>query len=298
MIAFHDATISYGGRPVLEGVSFEMPAGRAAALLGRTGAGKTSLLAAAATALTLDAGDITVHGQSVRRNAAAVRRLVGYVPARPPAWPPCRVAEFVELAASSAGLQGKPLRTAVAKALDLAGLAARAADPIDTLADGSGRRLLLARALLHDPQVLLLDDPFTALDPTERAGVEALVSDAHLMGRTVLAAIDDAVVPPCFTDLVVLHAGRVTATGPCEIETVARGRRLRFWITCRGQADDAASAMRRLAADARAVDLDHAEAVIDPALTPPARLVAEVVTAGISVEAAGFHPAWTAQLLD
>jgi hypothetical protein len=114
----------------------------------------------------------------------------------------------------------------------------------------------------------------------------------------VLAAIDDAVVPPCFTDLVVLHAGRVTATGPCEIETVAHGRRLRFWITCRGQADDAASAMRRLAADARAVDFDHAEAVIDPALTPPARLVAEVVTAGISVEAAGFHPAWTAQLLD
>jgi ABC-type multidrug transport system ATPase subunit len=297
MIAFHDATISYGGRPVLEGVSFEMPAGRAAALLGRTGAGKTSLLAAAATALTLDAGDITVHGQSVRRNAAAVRRLVGYVPARPPAWPPCRVAEFLELAASFAGLQGKPLRTAVTKALDLAGLAARAANPIDTLPDGSGRRLLLARALLHDPEVLILDDPFSALDPAEHASVEALIGDAHLMGRAVLAAIDNAVVPPCFTDLVVLDAGRVAAAGPHTIETFATGRSFTFRLTCRGRADDAAAALRGLADEARAVDLDHAVAVITPALTPPARLVAAVVAAGIPVEAAGFHPAWTAQLL-
>ncbi|MEI6240040.1 MAG: ATP-binding cassette domain-containing protein [Planctomycetia bacterium] len=298
MILFRNATLALGDRPVVEGVSFEALAGRSVAVIGRTGAGKTSLLAAAATALPLDAGDITVHGHSVRREAAAVRRLVGYVPARPPAWPPCRIAEFLELAASSAGLQGKPLRTAVAKALDLAGLAGRATDPIDVLPDGSGRRLLLARALLHDPQVILLDDPFNALDPADRAGVEALVSDAHLMGRTVLAAIDDAVVPPCFTDLVVLQAGRVATTGSCAIETFAAGRRFTFRITCRGRADDAAAVMHGLADDARAVDLDHAEATIDPGVTPAARLVATVVAAGIPIDAAGFHPAWTAQLLE
>lgn len=296
MIVFRNATLTLAGRPILESVSFEVQAGQAIAVIGRTGAGKTSLLAAAATALSLDAGEITVHGHSVRRESASVRRLVGYVPARPPAWPPCRAAEFLELAALSAGLQGKPLRIAVAKALDLAGLARRATDPIDALPDGSGRRLLLARALLHDPQVLLLDDPFAALDPSDHAGVEALVSDTHLMGRTVLAAIDDAVVPPCFTDLVVLAAGRVAATGSNAIEAFSAGRRFVFRITSRGRAEDVATVLGTLVDGARAVDLDHTDAMIAPRDMPPARLVAAVVAEGIPVDAAGFQPAWTAQL--
>lgn len=297
MIIFRNAMLSLAGRPVLESVSLEVHPGHAVAVIGRTGAGKTTLVAAAATALPLDAGDIVVHGHSVRREAAIVRRLVGYVPARPPAWPACRTAEFLEVAAACAGLQGKPLRIAVAKALDLAGLVDRTSDPIETLPDGLGRRLLIARALLHDPQVLLLDDPFAALDPRDRAGVEALVSDTHLMGRTVIAAIDDAVVPPCFTDLAVLAAGRVAATGPCTLETFSQGRRLTVRITSRGRAEAVARVIRALTDASEAVDLDHADAVIDPGHTPPSRLVAAVVAAGIPVDAAGFHPAWTAQLL-
>lgn len=297
MILFRGTSLTLDGRPVLDGASCEIPAGHAAAVVGRTGAGKSSLLAAAAAALTLDGGDVIVCGHSVRREPTAVRRIIGYLPARPPAWPPCRVGEFLELAATAAGLVGKPLRTALSKALDLAGLARRAADPIDTLPDASGRRLLLARALLHDPQVLLLDDPFAGLDPAERAAVEELVGDAHLMGRTVLAAIDDGSVPPCFTHLVMLAEGRVVAAGPADISTFAPGRSFTFRLTCRGRADDAVHALRPFAADARALDLDHAEATIDPALVPGSRLVAAAVGAGIPVEAAGFHPAWTAQLL-
>jgi ABC-2 type transport system ATP-binding protein len=297
MIGFLHATLAFGDRLALAGVSFEVPAGQTVAIIGRSGAGKSSLLAAAAAAVPLSGGDITVGGRSVRRNPGAVRRLVGYVPARPPAWPPARVGEFLDLAALSAGLVGKPLRTAVAKALDLAGLSERAADPIETLPDASGRRLLLARALLHDPQVLLFDDPFTALDPTERTAAEEVVGDAHLMGRTVLAAIDDAEVPPCFTHLAVLDAGRVTASGPADVATFARGRRFRFRVTCPGRAADAVQAMRPFAADARAIDFDHAEAMIDPTLTPGSRLVAAAVATGLPVAAAGFHPAWTAQLL-
>lgn len=297
MIGFRDTALTLGDRRVLAGASLEVAAGHAVALIGRTNAGKSTLLAAAATAIPLTGGDIVVGGHSVRHAPAAVRRLVGYLPGRPTAWPPCRVGEFMELAAVSAGLVGKPLRTAVAKALDLAGLAARAADPIDELPDAGGRRLLLGRALLHDPQVLLLDEPFAALDPPDRAATEQLITDAHLMGRTVLAAIDDADVPSCFTHLAVLDAGRVAASGVADIATFAPGRRFAFRIRSRGRAEDAAGAMRPLAGAARAVDLDQAEASIDPAVVPASRLVAAVVAAGIPVESAAFHPAWTAQLL-
>ena len=297
MIGFLHATLAFGDRVALDGLSLDVPAGRAIAVIGRSGAGKSTLLAAAVGAVPLSGGEITVGGHSVRRDPAAVRRLVGYVPCRPPAWPSASVGEFLDLAALSAGLVGKPLRTAVAKALDLAGLAARAADPIDTLPDAGGRRLLLARALLHDPHVLLLDDPFTALDPAERAAVEEIVGDAHLMGRTVLAAIDDADVPPCFTHIALLAAGRVSASGPADIATFASDRRFTYRLTCLGRANDAAQVLRPLAGDARAVDFDHAEATIDPTLIPGSRLVAAAIAAGIPVEAAGFHPAWTAQLL-
>lgn len=297
MIRFRHATLAFGDRLILDGASFEVPAERTTAVIGRTGAGKSTLLAAAAAAVPLSGGDITVGGHSVRRDPGAVRRLVGFVPARPAAWPPARVGEFLEVAALATGLVGKPLRTAVARALDLAGLAARTSDPIDTLPDASGRRLLLARALLHDPQVLLLDDPFTALDPGEQAAVENIVGDAHLMGRTVLAVLDDARVPPCFTHITVLDAGRITAGGPADVTAFATGRRFTFRLTCPGRANDAVQAVRPLAADARAVDFDHAEATIDPVLIPGSRLVAAAVAAGIPIEGAGFHPAWTAQLL-
>lgn len=296
MIRFLRATLAFGDRLALDDVSLEVPAGRAVAVIGRTGAGKSTLLAAAAGALALSGGDIAVGDRSVRREPAAVRRLVGYVPSRPPAWPPARVGEVLDLAALSAGLVGKPLRTAVARALDLAGLAGRAADPIDALPDAGGRRLLVARALLHDPQVLLFDDPFTALDPAERAAVEELLGDAHLMGRTVLAAIDDADVPAGFTHLAVLDTGRVVASGPTDVAAFP-GRRFTFRLTCPGRANDAAQAIGPLAGNARAVDFDHAEAAIDPSLLPGSRLVAAAVAAGIPVESAGFHPAWTAQLL-
>lgn len=297
MISFQHASVAFGPRLALDDVSFEASPGHAVAVIGRTGAGKSTLLGAAAGAVRLQGGDIVVCGCPMRRDPAAVRRLVGYVPPLPAAWPPGRVGEFLEVAALSAGLGGKPLRTAVAKALDLAGLAARAADPIDTLPDASGRRLLLARALLHDPEVLLLDGPFTALDPTERSLVEQVVGDAHLMGRTVVAAIDDADLPACFTHLAVLENGRMTAAGPADVATFAAGRRFTFRLTCPGRADDAARAMLPLAGDAKAVDIDLAEATIDPGLLPGSRLVAAAVAAGIPVEAAGFHPTWTAQLL-
>jgi len=299
MIRFDDATLVLAGRPVLEGVSLDVPAGRAVAVIGRTGAGKTSLVAAAAAAVPLVGGDVTVLGHSVRRAVAAVRRLVGYVPARPPAWPPCRAGEFLELAAAATGLRGKPRRTAVAKALDLAGLADRATDPIESLPDGAARRLLLGRALLHDPQVLLLDDPFSGLDPIEREGVEAVVGDAQLMGRTVLAALDDATVPPCFTDLAVLQAGRIAAAGGCSIDAFpsAAGRRFRYRCACPGRAEEAAAVLRPLVGDVRVADADHVEAACEPARVSPARLVAALVAAEIPVSAAGFHPAWTAQLL-
>lgn len=298
MIRFERTTVERAGHVVVEEVSLRVLPGQSLALIGRSGAGKSAMLAAAATLLPLHAGDIVVDGRSVRREPEAVRRTIGYVPSRLPVWPGIRVDEFVELRAAEGGLRGGLLRAAIDRAVALAGLERRGHEPLEALDDGHSKRLLLARALVHDPHVLLFDDPFGGLDPAARRELERLVADAHLMGRTVLAAIDDGDVPACFTHLAVIREGRLAAEGPTDPAAFGGTRRFRYRITSRGRAEDAVRSLQGLPVEAAAVDLDHAEVVFEPAALPPARLVAAAVAAGIPVEAAGFHPAWTAQLIE
>lgn len=298
MIRFERATVARAGHLVVEDLSLRVLPGQSWALIGRSGAGKSATLAAAACMLPLHGGDIMVDGRSARREPEAVRRAVGYAPSRLPVWPGVRVNEFLELWAAEGGLRGEPLRAALDRALTLAGLERRGAEPLEALDDGHAKRLLLARALVHDPHVLLFDDPFGGLDPVERRHLEQFVADAHLMGRTVLAAVDDGDVPACFTHLAVIREGRLVAEGPADPAVFSGDRRFRYRITSRGRAEDAVRSLQGLPVEAAAVDLDHLEVVFEPAAVPPARLVAAVVAAGIPVEAAGFHPGWTAQLVE
>lgn len=298
MIRFERATVERGGHVVVEELSLQVLPGQSLALIGRSGAGKSSLLAATATALPLHAGDVMVDGHSLRRDPDLVRQAVGYVPSRMPEWPGIRVGEFLELAVAQAGRGGLRLRDRVDRALGVAGLTARGHEPLDALDDGHAKRLLVARALVHDPPVLVLDDPFGGLDPPERRDMERLIGDAHLMGRTVLAAVDDGRVPACFTHLAVLRDGRLVDSGPADPALLGGGRRFTYRIACRSQAAEAEQALRGCAADVRPLDLDSVEATIDPAVVPPARLLAALVAAGVAVEAAGFEPPWTAQLLE
>jgi len=297
MIRFDRATVVRAGMVVVEEVSLEVPSGTCLALIGATAAGKSSLLAAAAGAIPLHAGDVVVAGRSVRREPDAVRRLVGYVPDRLPAWEGLRAGEFLDLSARDAGLSGAGRRTAVARGLDLAGLGGRGRLPLDALAAGHAKRLLLARALLHDPAVLLLDDPCAGLDPAERATLERLLADLQLMGRTVVAALDDARLPDGVTHVALLAEARLVRAGVADPAVLAPGRRWRWRIDCRGQAAAAARVLAGHGAEVDVVDGDTLDCRFEAARGDCGELVEALVRGGIRVGAAGFHPPWTAQLL-
>ena len=297
MIRCERATVERSGRVVVESLSLAVGHGQATALIGRTGSGKSSLLAAVATALPLHAGEILVAGRSVRGEPAAVRRAIGYVPDRMPAWPGLRAGEFLEAFAAAAGLHGERLAAVVRRGLERAGLATAGRTPVDALAAGHRKRLLLARALAHEPDVLLLDDPFGGLDPHERTDVTRLIGDTHLMGRTVLAAIDDADVPACFTHLAVLAEGRLVASGPATPEGIAAGRSWRCAMVCRGTAAAAARAVAGLVGETSVEDDDRLTFAVDPRRTSLGAVVAAAAQAGIAVESAGFDPPWPAQLI-
>lgn len=296
-VVIDQATVMRGGRTVIDEVTLAVPPGQAVAVIGSSGSGKSSLLASLATALPLHAGDIRMDGHSVRTDAAGVRQRIGFVPSGIIAWPQARADEFLELFALEAGLRGKPLRLAVGRGLAMAGID----EPdvaIDRLPAGQAQRLLIARGLLHDPQVLLLDAPFTGLDPRERRDIENLIADMHLGGRIVLAAIDDAAVPSCFTHLAMLREGRLVAHGPAVPSIFEHNRSWIRRITCPAAATQAAAVLRRQGVDAVLIDDDTVDCRQDSVAKPFGDLLAALVGAGVAIEAAAFHPPWTAQLLE
>jgi len=307
MLRFDHVRVARAGLIVVDDWSCEVPAGQTLAIIGRTGAGKTSLLEAAAGDVPLLSGDIQIArggragvggiGCSIRREAAAFRRLLGVVPDRLPAWPGLHAAGLLELSATAAGLTGPAVASAVARALAVAGLVDRATTPLDSLPPGQAKRLLFGRALLHDPPVLLLDDPCGGLDPHERDDMVRRIAAARAAGTTVVATLDDAVVPACFSHVAVMAEGRLVAAGPADPAGFGIGRHWRVRLECPGHAAAAAALLDGVAADVRAVG-DAVECRLELAGTPVSQLVRALVAAGIPVEAAGLHPPWTCQLLD
>jgi ABC-2 type transport system ATP-binding protein len=298
MIRCDRVIVERAGQMVVDRLSLEISSGTALAVIGRSGAGKTALVAALATAEPVRGGDVQVCGLSVRRESDAVRRRIGYAPAQLVAWPAVRADDFLALFATASGLRGPRLEAAVALALEAAGLAGRGGVALDAVDAGRAKRLLIARALLHSPDVLLLDDPFSGLDPDGQRWLARLIDDLRLAGRTVVAAIDDACVPDCFTDLAVLEDGRLVAHGPADMAAFSADRAWRWRVVFAGPAEPAAARLERLADRVEAVDGRTLDCVLRPDGQRPEDIVAALVHDGFAVTAAGLHPCWTAQLID
>ena len=148
----------------------------------------------------------------------------------------------------------------------------------------------------------MLDDPFGNLDPRQRHSIERLIGDMQIGGRTVIAAVDDARVPDCFTHQAVLSEGRLVARGPTAFAAFSAGRSWRYRLHCRGQAEAAATIVGRLTDHAEAGDANTLDCTLacekESSQPPIAEIIETLVRSGIAVEAASLHPHWTAQLLE
>jgi ABC-2 type transport system ATP-binding protein len=181
-------------------------------LLGVNGAGKSTTLAMVAGALRPDAGTIELDEQDFIDRPEIGRQLVGWLPETAPLWPELTVREHLQASASLRGLRGKAPVEAVIERLGLGPMARRVAG---VLSQGQRQRLGLACALLHDPALLVLDEPANALDPVQTAELRSIIAERAAAGCAVILSTHVlAEVTAVCTRAAILHQGRLRHDGP------------------------------------------------------------------------------------
>jgi ABC-2 type transport system ATP-binding protein len=211
--------VRYGTTLALDGLSFELNRGEIAALLGPNGSGKSTTLAVAAGILDPEAGTVLACGIDRRTDPAAYAHSVGLVPQEPALYEELSAEANLLFFGRLYGLNGYDLRCRVAIALERVKLTDRAHDRVSTYSGGMKQRVNLAVALLHDPPLLLLDEPTASLDPKSR---DSLFADLHRLrddGHAILLTTHhlDEAETGC-DRIVVLDRGTVVASGrPCDL---------------------------------------------------------------------------------
>ncbi len=279
----------YDGTLAVAGVDLSVQSGEIFGLVGPNGAGKTTTLRILATLLQPSAGSAEIAGMSVTRNPDHVRRVLGFMPDAFGVYDDMKVWEYLDFFARCYGLAPAARRRVIADLLELVDLGDKRDAYVQTLSRGMQQRLCLAHALVHDPQVLLLDEPASGLDPRARVELRELLRELRAMGKTIL--ISSHILPELeelCTSVAIIDRGLVLAQGRvADIERRLRfGAVLRVRLLLEGEALDAAR-------DRFAADPDVASAVVledgtielgfrgDDEAT--ARLLASSIAAGLPI---------------
>jgi ABC-2 type transport system ATP-binding protein len=228
----------YGTVTALDGLSFGVPAGQVFGFLGPNGAGKTTTMRAVFGVTALDAGEIRWRGRLVDE---AARRTFGYMPEERGLYPAMELADQVEYFARLHGMDGTAAARAASHWIDRLGLSGRERARVDALSHGNQQRAQLAVALVHDPELLVLDEPFSGLDPGGIDDMSSILAERAAAGVTVLFSSHqlDLVEDICQA-VAIIHHGRLVVSGP--VAELRRGDRPRLAVRVTGDRTAAWSA--------------------------------------------------------
>ncbi len=218
-------TKRYGNLVAVRDLDLEVPRGSVYGLIGPNGAGKSTTFAILASILSPTSGRVEVAGFDPSADARSVRRHLGYMPDVLGVYDNLRVDEYLEFFAAAHEVRRASWAGLVDGLLELVGLEVKREAMVESLSRGMKQRLALARALVHDPEVLVLDEPASGLDPRARVELRTLLGELRAMGKTVVISshILTEMEEMC-THVAIMEAGRLLASGePGEIGDRLRG---------------------------------------------------------------------------
>ncbi len=213
MIEVRDVSKRFGTTVALDGISMRVDRGSVLGFLGPNGAGKSTAMKIVTTFLAADSGQVTVDGLDVAEQPLAVRRKIGYLPENVPLYSDMRVHEYLDFVGRSRGLTGGDLKNRLGWVREACGITGVYKQTIRELSKGYRQRTGLAQALIHDPEILILDEPTTGLDPLQIIGIRELIEELGRSKTIIFSTHILQEVEPVTDRVVIINQGRIIADG-------------------------------------------------------------------------------------
>ena len=216
MIRIENLVKTFGAKRAVDGISFGVERGEVLGFLGPNGAGKSTTMRMVTGFMPPTSGRVTIGSHDVAESPLEAKRLIGYLPENAASYPDMTVRGFLEFAAELRGLRGTKRKQAVSRVVERCFLESVLRQSIDTLSKGYKHRTCLAQALIHDPEVLIMDEPTDGLDPNQKHEVRNLIRElgrnkAIVFSTHILEEVDAA----C-TRAIIIDRGRIVANGTPE----------------------------------------------------------------------------------
>ena len=217
MIELKNFSKEYGDFLAVENLNLKIEAGEMFGFIGPNGAGKSTTIRFLATLLNATHGEGWINGHNVRRDPISVRRCVGYMPDNFGVYDGMKVWEFLDFFAVAYQVPRARRKGVISDVLELLDLTHKRDDFVNGLSRGMKQRLCLAKTLVHDPPVLILDEPASGLDPRARLEVKALLKELRRMGKTILISSHILTeLADCCTSIGIIERGQLLLHGPID----------------------------------------------------------------------------------
>lgn len=246
MIEVKNLSKKFGDNQALDGINFTVNRGEILGFLGPNGAGKTTAMKILTSFWPQDEGDVWIDGQDIKVYPLETRRKIGYLPETVPLYDDMTVYEYLKFVASVRGIKKDNINNKIREVVDSCGLRGMLKKPIEELSKGYRQRLGLAQAIIHDPQVLILDEPTTGLDPNQIVEIRDLIKKIGKEKTVIFSTHILGEVSATCDRVVIINNGQIVGEGTPDDLAEKAGRRESIYIKIKGYQEDVLGALRQI----------------------------------------------------